>query len=435
MAPTIIFGRVLGRIGARLTIVTLLCLSAMALMALGMPYGSTGGSALLKIHPATYLASITAVVIILTTGAPGRHVALLAARSPGLVAFGAAIVLLGFQSVVIQKLPASAVIDTFLLPFLLFVILTSIGDKDRRWLILFVHGFFLVNSTLGFAEQLTSFRLTPTVLAGELVTYEWRSTALLGHPLTNASNTGLYIILLSGAAGRGLRDEVRLPLLCYHAAAMFTFGGRTAFVLLALVLLLRAGLSMATALAGRPFDFRRARMIAAALVTVAMLGTAAGTAGAFDRFFGRFVDDSGSAATRTSMLHVLDEIPTTGILLGPEQSSIALAQRRLGITIAIESFPLAFVAQYGLIVSLLFFVGLGCYFSEFFRLNGTAAVLPILYWFAVNAGANSIAAKSLDLATATSLILLLRPVSERVAGRTGHPVPPRLAVAGSGMVR
>lgn len=409
MAPTIILARLFGRLGARATVIALFCVSAMALMALGLPYGSAGGSALLKIHPASYLAALTAPVIVLTTGSPGRHIAHLLARHPGLMAFGAAIVLLGFHGVIIQKLPASAAIDTFVLPFLLFVILTAISPGDRRWLVLFLHGFFIANSGLGYLEQLTSLRLTPPILGGEVAAYEWRSTAMLGHPLANASATGLYLILLSGPGGGTVPYALRIGLLAFHAGAMFTFGGRTAFVLLLAAILVRAAVGLARTLAGQRLSLTRTRLATAAIFGVMVLGTAAGTAGAFDRFVGRFVDDSGSAATRGAMLHVFDDVPLSGVMLGPDPQSIAVAQRRLDIAIAIESFPIAFAAQYGVIVSGLFFLGLACFFAEILRLSGPAAVLPIVYWLVVNAGANSIAAKTLELAISVTMMVLLRP--------------------------
>src|SRR5438045_1573292 len=68
------------------------------------------------------------------------------------------------------------------------------------------------------------------------LTGDWRSTALLGHPLANAVVTGVYILVLAVGGGRDLPDVLRPMLVVVQLAAMFAFGGRASFVLLVAML-------------------------------------------------------------------------------------------------------------------------------------------------------------------------------------------------------
>ncbi len=244
-------------------------------------------------------------------------------------------------------------------------------------------------------------------MSGEIVTYEWRSTAILGHPLVNAAQTGLYLVLISGPAGRALDPRLRAALVLFHLGALACFGGRTAVVLVALVLALRGMVASAAILAGGRFS-RRSALTATALAAALVVAVAGLVEiGAFDRFVSRFQDDSGSAHTRLAMLHVFDHLTTEAIVLGPDPADIAAAQRRLDITTAIESFVVAFPAYYGLLVTVLFFAGLGAFLLEIVRLVGPPAVAPVLFFLVLSAGANGISTKTLDLAIMTTTVLLV----------------------------
>lgn len=402
--------RLLAFLVARLSVfgavATMVCVSAMVLMHWGIPYGMAGGSQLLKIHPATYLAALAFLALLAALG-PARILATLWRDHPGVLVFAAAIGILGFQAIVVQQKPVSPLVDTFVSALFMFVLLTRLGLRDRTKLALFLHVFFLVNSGLGYIEQITTFRLTPFIMDGVVATFEFRSTALLGHPLANAAQTGIYLILISGPAGRGLDPRLRAALILFHIGALACFGGRTAAVLIAGILAARGFISFGKVMAGGHFD-RRAAMGGIALATVLTLALVVlGQLGAFDRFLGRFSDDAGSAHTRLAMLHVFDRLTTEAIILGPNPMDIAAAQRRLDITTAIESFLVAFPAYYGVLVTALFFAGLGALFFELARLVGPAAYLPIVFFFVINASANGISTKTLDLSIMLTTVAMV----------------------------
>jgi hypothetical protein len=407
--PTALLLDTLGRYLARAAVIVTMTVSAAVLIHWGIPYGSPAGSQLFKIHPGTYLAVAAAACLVLARGWPTRALRDVWRDNPGLLVYAIAIGVLAFQAIFVQHKPVSPLIDTFVSSLAMFFALTAISERDSRWLALFVHAFFLVNTGIAYAEQLLPFRLTPTYLAGEIVHFEWRSTAMLGHPLTNAAQTGLYLLLLTGPAGRIFDPRLRMALVMLHLGGMACFGGRTSFVLVGLLLAARAAWAAVAITGGRRVSLASAVALVAIGTTAIMGAVVLADQGAFDRFLGRFQEDHGSAETRLAMLHVFDRLTAEAAIFAPSPVDISRAQQRLGITTAIESFVVAFPAYYGFLVSGLFFAGLGCFLAEILRTAGRTALLPILFWLAVNAAANGISTKTLDLTIAVSSMLLLRP--------------------------
>jgi hypothetical protein len=388
-----------------LTIAVLFLVSSKVLQALGIPYASTGGSPLTKFHPATFLSlaalSTWAIVI-----GPGRLLAALAAQRPGILVFAMAIALLTFQAAVVQQLPISAVVDTFVLPLALFISILALRASVMERLVIALHLFFLLNSTLGYAEYFTGWRLTPYYEGGVLITYDWRSTALLGHPLINALATGLYLLILSGPGGRRFDLPVRTFLLIYSLGAMVAFGGRAATVMALALLAARGLLSLAKVLSGRPFGRRDAFAVIVVLTLIATIGSLLVQGGVLDTFLSRFEDDSGSAATRVAMFHVFDGMAWRDLFFAPDLAHVASNQRRLDLTIGIESFVVAFFAYYGIVTTLVFFAGLAFFAAEIIRTVGTPGLVPLAYFFLVSSTSTGIANKTTDMALIMAMILI-----------------------------
>jgi hypothetical protein len=389
-----------------LALIVLFFISSKVLTAAGIPYAPPGGSALTKFHPATFL-TLTALGVWAIAIGPGRMLSGLASQRPGTLVFAAAIVLLTFQAAVVQKLPISAVVDTFVLPLALFVCISSLSATVTERLLVGIHLFFLLNSTLGYLEYLTPFRLTPTYQDGVIVTYDWRATALLGHPLVNALATGIYLLILTGPGGRRFDLSIRAVLCLYNLGAMVAFGGRAATVALLGLLALRAALQIARVLAGRPFRLRDAAIGILGLTALAIAGSLLVQAGALDSFLGRFEDDSGSAATRVAMFSIFDGMALRDVLFAPDLAHIASNQRRLDLAIGIESFVVAFIAYYGVVTTVLFFLGLAAFAAEIVRAVGAAALLPLAYYFVVTSTATGIANKTIDFAIVMVMIMIL----------------------------
>ncbi|MCX5519163.1 VpsF family polysaccharide biosynthesis protein [Kaistia defluvii] len=388
-----------------LTLAVLFLVSSKVLQAVGIPYASTGGSPLTKFHPATFLALAALGTWAIVIG-PGRLLAALAAQRPGILVFAMAIGLLTFQTAVVQQLPISAVVDTFVLPLALFISILALRATVMERLVIALHLFFLLNSTLGYAEYFTGWRLTPNYEGGALITYDWRSTALLGHPLINALATGVYLLILSGPGGRRFDLPIRTFLLIYSLGAMVAFGGRAATVMALALLTARGLLSLVKILAGRPFGRRDALAVIVVLTLIATIGSLLVQGGVLDTFLSRFEDDSGSAATRVAMFHIFDGMALRDVFFAPDLGHVASNQRRLDLAIGIESFVVAFFAYYGIVTTVIFFAGLVFFGAEIIRTVGTPGLIPLAYFFLVSSTSTGVANKTTDMALIMAMILI-----------------------------
>ena len=96
-----------------------------------------------------------------------------------------------------------------------------------------LHLLMFANALLALAEFALGFRLTPLDAGGVIIEGDWRASALLGHPLTNAVLTGSYLIILSLGGGRNLPWILRPVVFGISLLAMNAFGGRMALVTIA----------------------------------------------------------------------------------------------------------------------------------------------------------------------------------------------------------
>ncbi len=387
-----------------LSVLALFLLSGPMLNLIGIPYDAAGGSPLTKIHPASYLSVLALAAWIVADGGLGPFVGRSWRDSPGLVVLFLAIGLLAFQVIGVQKTPISQVTDNFVMTACLFASLVRLDSREMRFVALLVQGILAVNSTLGYVEGLSGFRLTPLYVNGELLTWEWRATALLGHPLMNAMITTVCLVSLALGAGP-FRQGPRLFLVLFHFGALFFFGGRTAIVLSAAALFTIAAFSGARLLLGRrfPLPVAAAAIFAATFLVIgAVLAVDGGMA---DRLIGRFINDDGSAMARVAMLSVFRDMSWPEVVFGPDVASVKAMLPRIGTPIAIESAYVGFVAYYGGFVTLFFLMGLAAFFAELIRRFGAAVLMPLGIYFLISTAVSSFSTKSIELGLLTTLII------------------------------
>ncbi len=371
---------------------------------LGVPYDAAGGSPLLKIHPASYLSVLALVAWIVVDGGLGPFLGRSWRDSPGLVVLFLAIGLLAFQVIGVQKTPISQVTDNFVMTACLFASLVRLGPREMRFVALLVQGILALNSSLGYAEGLSGFRLTPLYVNGELLTWEWRATALLGHPLMNAMVTTVCLVSLALGVGP-FRTVPRLLLVVFHFGALFFFGGRTAIVLSAAALFAIAAFSGARLLLGRrfPLPVAAAAIFAATLLVIGAVLVVDG--GMVDRLIGRFINDDGSAMARVAMLSIFRDMSWPEVIFAPDVVSVKAMLPRIGTPIAIESAYIGFIAYYGGFVTLFFLMGLAAFFAELVRRFGATVLLPLGIYFLISTAVSSFSTKSIELGLLTTLII------------------------------
>ena len=406
------------------TVAAMVAISAMVLVAAGVPYASSGGGFLTKIHPATWLASAAAVAAMVEGGEPGRFAARIATERPGVVALAVMVVLIFLHTGLVQNLPLSTLIDTFVLPILIFVALEALDPPARRRIGSALHVFIAINAAIGIVEYASGWRLTPMYDIDGTIIVDWRSTALFGHPLNNALVTGCWLVMLATAGERAPSPGLRAAAMALAAAALVAFGGRLAMLFALATTAVAGGLGVARILAGRRFDLVDAVAAVAAATATIVLAIVAIDAGAADRLIQRFFDDSGSAGTRIAMFHIFGDLGWEEFLFRPSPEAIVQAQREHGIRIGIESTEVAFVAFYGLIPALLLLAAIGAYLGDLVRATSAASLWPIVFFAVVMSGSTGLSSKTTNLALFTVMVATMMPGR----GERGRVRPPGVEV-------
>jgi hypothetical protein len=394
-----------------------LTLSPMALNGIGWNYDGLGGAGPTRFHPATYLALITVIIIAIQDGNPVASIARTFAADAYLSLFLVIWTLVFLHGVINQGLPAAGLIDTFLVPMLLLIIFRRTDAEARLRMATLIHIIFAVNALIGFAEFGTGLRLTPYIAGGVLITDDWRSTALLGHPLGNALMTGCYVIVVMLGGGRLLTGWKRPCAIGLQVAAMVPFGGRASMVVLMLFLAVVLALKLMRFLSGGRLDLRLVTLVAvmlpAGLAALALLVEL----GVFDQFIMRFVNDNDSAQARVKMFELFNGFTLEELLFGPQQDHLGYLVRVYRLEFGIESVWVAFSLYYGLIPMVLFFTGVFFYLLSLMSHCQKRAWIVMGYFFLINTTFLGIAGKSISLSNLSMILFLLMPA-------VAHPAMP-----------
>ncbi|MET0606304.1 MAG: VpsF family polysaccharide biosynthesis protein, partial [Beijerinckiaceae bacterium] len=369
--------------------------SSMLLTHLGFNYGSTGGSALEKVHPGTVFAMGLLIWTALALG-PGRFLATIHARSGAVLIAFACFAVFSLYVIVALALPFTFVIDTLFLPLVMFALLSNIREADRDLMGAGLHVFMSVNAAIAVVEMIFSVRLVPYYLEEGAISWDWRSTGLLGHPLGNANLTAVYIALLAFGGGR-LTPAWRGLLIVTQLAAMASFGGRaataTAVMVLGCSLFARAALLLAQ---GRITSALVMRTLVAA-AALALIALVLMQAGFFDRFIDRASDDQGSADTRVRMFELFNYFDFEEMLLGPNGAVLATLSREYGLDYGIESFVIAYLLRFGVFASGMVFFGLFALGAGMTKSRGWRGALGLAVFLGINVTSLGISAKTIIL--------------------------------------
>ena len=393
-----------------LAIGVLFMVSAMLLFNFGINYEAAGGSLFEKVHPGSWLVFLAFALSMFAGGEPARHLDGIVARQPGLSVFFVTWLVLLAQAVLVQKAPFTPLIDTFLMPMALLVLLRATGDAGKRRIAMLIHAFYAANALLGLYEFLSGYRLTPYVAGTLLVEADWRSTAFFGHPLANAILTGSYVVAICAGGARELPPVLRPAMVGLQMAAMIAFGGRSSLVTMLLFVAVAAAAQTTRFIGGARLRLPAAALVALALPLAIGALALAFDSGFFDKLLLRFADDNGSAKARLIMIHLFDVIPLPDLLLGPDQNWIGSLQRLEGIEYGLESFWLATILTYGAIVAVIFFAGLFAFCRDLVAGSKSGSFQVLLFFFIVASTSVSLSAKTPVFGLIVAIMLvLLRP--------------------------
>jgi hypothetical protein len=419
-------------------IVSLICLGLVLLSTvpstllthLKIHYVKTGGAFYEKFHPSTYIFILAFGLTLLRDGAPVRELDRMISRAPLLLPCAFSILLMMIQSVVLHR-PVTSAVDTFIVPLLAFCVLRSLSPAQRGPLVWSIHLLILLNVLLGYFEYFSGHRLIPLPVGpadapNPALLAEWRSTALLGHPLSASALVGAYTLALVFRPSLVPSAALRIPLTLLCLGSLFVFGGRTALVMVLF------GIGMLAAVTG--VRVLRGMRLPLGWVIIGTCGAFLLAAGVFalfavgflDKMLLRFSADNGSALARLTSLQLLASLDWNEILLGAAPARIESLQLLLGIRVGIEDFWIACIAQYGLIATILLTVGLGCFLAEVLRRCHPAARVHVLFLVVIAAASVSFSAKNVTLTQHVCIMLLLL-ARDRLA--VSHPARPRPAGA------
>lgn len=407
---------------AILTCLLMLLVSPMGLNAIGWNYDGLGGSGPTRFHPATYLTVLLFLAIALRDGNPLASILTAFGRDARLILFFLVWVVVFWHGTTNQQLPAAALIDTFLMPLLMLLNFKRLQPATRATMARLVHIAFTLNALLGLGEFLTGLRLTPYVAGGVLITDDWRSTALLGHPLGNALMTGCYATALMLGGGRELVGWQRPAMIGLQFAAMVAFGGRASLVLLVLFGAVALARITLVFLAGMRLQLRHFTLLAIIIPLVLGAIGALFEFGFFDKFILRFVEDKGSAEARIVMFELFRGFTLPELLFGPPQVQLGYYVNVYRLEFGIESVWVAFSLYYGILPAILFFSGLGFYILAVMDRCQPRAWVIMAYFFVVNSSFLGIAGKTISFANLCLILLLMLPkAATSLAGRGNPP--------------
>ena len=383
--------------------------SPMLLFNWGFSYEDVGGSVLEKVHPGSWLVLFALILIAFGRGNPLTILDDFA-RPPALAMYLFAWAFLMFFTIVIKKGPFTPLIDTFALPAMLFALAGNLSQGDKRRAALIIHAVLCANALLGLYEYLSGWRLTPYVAGTLLIEVDWRSTALLGHPLANASVTGSYALILGIGGGRDLPKLMIPAVMGLQIVAMIAFGGRSALVLTLLLLALVGFWKAQKVLRGERVDMLQAGLLLLAMPVVLAGFVYAAQAGFFDAMLQRFVDDQGSAKARVIMLQLFNYITWEDLVFGPDSALISSLQRTEGIEYGIESFWVAFILTNGIAMSVIFFLALFAFSWQLVAVTRIESAILLVYFYLLASTSVSLSAKTCSFGMFVIMVLTMMRV-------------------------
>jgi len=375
-------------------------------------YLTAGGNFYEKLHPATYFTFLAFSLLLMRSRGPASEINRMFSEAKLLLVYLFCWFLLLTQMFVLER-PFTVIIDTFLLPILIALVMWRLAPAQKRPLIWAIHLTILLNVVLGYYEYFSGHRLIPLTLGDIAVMGEWRSAALLGHPLTASGIVGAYVLALVLRPAICPPLLVRLPLIAFCLGSMMAFGGRTSLVTVLIAIGLVGGYQTLRMMRGKRTQLSTTIVAILVLFAAVAVISAALSLGIFDKMLLRFSSDKGSTLARYATFSLLSHFDWNELILGPKPVRVNALQAQLGLNYGIENFWISSVVQFGIIHTTLLTIGLVCFFVELIRRSSQAVWAIILIIVVIAASSVSFSSKNIQLAQFVILISALLPREQR----------------------
>lgn len=389
-------------------VITTFALSGAMLTNWKIHYLTAGGNFYEKLHPATYLTFLAFGLLLVRNGNPVGEVDQIFSGAKLIIVYMLCWTFLLVQMFILER-PFTVIIDTFLQPVVLSLVIWQMTPSQRKPLVWAIHFTILLNVCVGYYEYFSGHRLIPLTLGDVLVIGEWRSSAFLGHPLTASGLVGAYILALVLRPALCPPRLLRIFLIAFCLGSLMAFGGRTALVTVLLVMGLLAALEMFLILRGKQVSLLTV-IGAICLLFIATAGIfAAFDLGIFDKMLLRFSSDKGSALARVATFDLLSHFDWHELLIGPNPVRVNALQAQLGLNYGIENFWISCIVQFGIVHTALLTIGLTGFFVEILK-RSIPAVWAIIFLIVMIAVSSvSFSSKNIQLAQFIMIITLLLP--------------------------
>lgn len=371
-------------------------------------YLTAGGNFYEKLHPVTYFTFLAFGLLLVRNSDPVGEIDRIFSDAKLVVVYMLCWAFLLVQMFVLER-PFTVIIDTFLLPVVLCLIVWQLTPSQRKPLVWVIHLTILLNVCVGYYEYFSGHRVIPLTLGDVLVVGEWRSSAFLGHPLTASGVVGGYILALVLRPALCPSIMFRIPLIAFCLGSLMAFGGRTALVTVLLVMGLLAAMEILRILRGKHVSLPMVMGAICLLFVAAAVIFAAFDLGIFDKMLLRFSSDKGSALARVATFNLLSYFDWHELLMGPNPVRVNALQSQLGLNYGIENFWISCIVQFGIIHTAVLTIGLIALFVEILKRASPAACAIVLLILVIAASSVSFSSKNIQFAQFIMIITLLLP--------------------------
>jgi hypothetical protein len=413
-------GQTASRRVAMAAVVVALLVSGNLLTLLGSAYITEGGSLAEKIHPASYLAIIAALLSLgyQMHGSTGIRRRLHAHRPLG-VFLACMLFCLAYAFAFTGTGGMITLIDTFLPAGALAWALCDAPHALTQRLRRFLQILLVSNAALAIIEGICAWQPIPLPSSGGDSLPEFRPAALADHPLTGAALTILGLLLRPNPIRTfWISTAYRAVMM----AALIAFGERSAIAVALMTMLALGAVPLWHTFLARRLCFREAAIAVAVAASGVVVIVAALGAGLGARLATHSYWDS-SASVRLSQFNVLGLLSASELTFGCRRDDLLALVEKLRLTYhvgVIENFWLGMFATLGALCFPFFLAGIFALIAWLWRIgdrNGRAMVLSL---FLAASASNSLGRKSVLLLALVACVIATR---NEGATATRRPVP------------
>jgi hypothetical protein len=352
---------------------------------------------------------------------PSRVIAALLRSAGGLCLYTAGMAIVLVYALAVHGISGVAfLLDTFLVPGLVALILSQASARSLHGLSTWLIMVLAMNGSLGIAEAIFHRHVFPYLIDGQFVTdASFRATAFAGHPLRNAMLTSMAMMAVAAGAWPRL---VKACFIMVFAVALLAFGGRTAFGI---------GLVGLAALGGREF-LRSARTNNTAFVRNAIGGAVAIVVGVAacaavltltdlgTRITDGSLGNDSSSQARLQLFDIFRLTDATDLLSGYPGETIDAMAKVTGI-IAVENFWIYMLLFLGVLGFALWLPAFLAGLATMWRASFYAGRVLLVCGVVVASANNSLAKKDSSLAIMFALIAGAGAAESRQVRRLALP--------------